>query len=392
MTEIKMIDYPVATLPDHITKSGHFKEWREMFPDETVFPFLNNQFVETLEIHCQADFDRIIDADYLFRFTRSTRIEILKRMYTYWSEDPNSAPMTLPIKDKSWFSGQVLTLFSERETTIAMACFKRNYVELFDYLLERDGLEPHDYGMYNVFSLPYYGVMNNHIEIVRRGLEVGCKTSMDLFDVAIDKKNLEMFNLLVEFEVYYTPKTVIIAAKIGLPEMYEYFLRKSENKPIFPQFVLATLYNLDNLKYLLLTSGIVSDYISVNGANGVKLLKECLLTVRSLETIQFLEKHYDTSIQQIRIEAGGYLYIDDAIIKKGDYELYMYLRNNGFETSPHSAAIALENKCNSISPGLLKKHATEDLRRKKMREYDAAFRRERDEEDERDRAEEEAMN
>ena len=215
---------------------------------------------------------------------------------------------------------------------------------------------------------------------------------MDLFDVAIDKKNLEMFNLLVEFEVYYTPKTVIIAAKIGLPEMYEYFLRKSENKPIFPQFVLATLYNLDNLKYLLLSSGIKSDYIDSIGTNGVKLLKECLLTVRSLETIQFLEKHYDTSIQQIRIEAGGYLYIDDAIIKKGDYELYMYLRNNGFETSPHSAAIALENKCNSISPGLLKKHATEDLRRKKMREYDAAFRRERDEEDERDRAEEEAMN
>ena len=81
MTEIKMIDYPVATLPDHITKSGHFKEWREMFPDETVFPFLNNQFVETLEIHCQADFDRIIDADYLFRFTRSTRIEILKSIH-----------------------------------------------------------------------------------------------------------------------------------------------------------------------------------------------------------------------------------------------------------------------------------------------------------------------
>ena len=110
----------------------------------------------------------------------------------------------------------------------------------------------------------------------------------------------------------------------------------------------------------------------------------------SLETIQFLEKHYDTSIQQIRIEAGGYLYIDDAIIKKGDYELYMYLRINGFETAPHSVALALENKCNSISPGLLKKHATEDLRRKQMREYDAAFRKEREEEDERDRAEEEA--
>ena len=128
----------------------------------------------------------------------------------------------------------------------------------------------------------------------------------------------------------------------------------------------------------------------INSVNGVKLLKECLLTVRKLETIQFLEKHYDTSIQQIRIEAGGYLYIDDAIIKKDDYELYMYLRSNGFEVAPHSAAIALENKCSKISPGLLKKHFDDDLKMKKMREYDEALRRERDEEDERDRAEEEA--
>jgi len=378
----EMIDYPVATLPEHIVSSSHFKDWLEIFPEETIFPLYNNLFVENLEINCQADFDRIIHTEYVFMFTHDIRIQILKNMYLYWSTNPNSSPITLPNKDKSWFSGQVVTLLSERDSTVAMTCFKRNYVELFDYILERDGLAQVDNGgLYSLYSLPYYGVMNNHIEIVRRGFEVGCSASMDLFDVAIQKKNLEMFKLLIEFNAEYTKKTLIIAAKLGLPEMYEHFLKESRKMNKLDEYVYATLNNLDNLKHLLLGNNNIP-------FTGNQLLKECVINAHDLETIKFLEKHYEISMQQIRIE-NDYLCINEAVIKKDDYELYMHLRNNGYEVAESSIVTVMYNKNIRITPGLIKSHYAEDLRRRRMREHDEAFRREREEEDALDRAAEE---
>jgi hypothetical protein len=386
----EMIDYQVATLPDHMLESQHFKNWREIFPEETIFPLYNDVFLENLEIKSQEDLDKIIVCESMFLFTTKYRIQIFKNVYKYWMEDPNSSPIRLPDKGKSWFSGQVATLFSERDSTIAMTCFKRNYVELFDYILERNGLDQiENGGLYSMYTLPYYGVINNHIEIVRRGLEVGCSTSMDLFDVAIGKKNLEMFKLLLEFNVRFTTKTLIIAAQFGLPEMYEYFLKESVKMKHFDEYVNATLKNLDNLKYLLQRSDVMVDgNIKLNGCVskvdcGIQLLKVCIKNAYELNIIKFLEQHYgNIIIEQIK-NVPGYLYIDNSVIKKDDLELYTYLRNNGFKVSPSSADMAMRNKCVNISPGLLKKHSTDDLRE----QMEEALRKEREEEDAADRRE-----
>ena len=380
---IEMIDYIVATLPEHILESSHFKNWREIFPEEHIFPCYNNIYLENLEIRSQEDLDKIIECESVFIFNTKFRIEIFKNMYKYWSEYPSSSPIKLPDKCNSWFSGQVATLFSERDATIASTCFKRNYVDLFDYLLERDGLDQIDNGgLYSLYSLPYYGVMNNHVEIVRRGLEVGCNASMDLFDVAIEKRNLEMFKLLLEFKVIFTKKTLIIAAKFGLPEIYEHFLKESRKMNVFPEYVIETLKNLDNLKFLLIQHGSTID--------GLKLLGECLQNAYDLNVITLLEEHYGSKIIDQIQSNPEYKYINISVIKKDDYELYTYLRSKGFLVIESLIVGSLYHKSYRISPGLLKKHKADDL--EKEREHnrelmEEEWQKERDEEDAADRAE-----
>jgi len=77
---------------------------------------------------------------------------------------------------------------------------------LFDYLIKRDGLYKVDSGRFPDYTLPFYGAANNHIEIVRRGLEVGVSVAKDVIDRAIEKKNQEMFDWLAYYKVKYSKK------------------------------------------------------------------------------------------------------------------------------------------------------------------------------------------
>ena len=133
---VEMIDYPIESIPSHIIASQHFKDLLEIYPGETVFPFYNTSFSPSLEIHSQSDIDLIMESEYTFMFSHDARVEILRNIYKYWMEDPNSASIELPERDYSWFSNQILTLFEDRDSILVMTCMKMNYVELFDFILE----------------------------------------------------------------------------------------------------------------------------------------------------------------------------------------------------------------------------------------------------------------
>ena len=151
-------------------------------------------------------------------------------MYNFWLNDPDSGELPLPVKDFSHFGNQVRALFLESETVLPIRCFQGNYIELFDYLIKRDGVRMVDSGRWPDYTLPFYGVVCNHIEIVKRGLELGVSVADDVIDEAIKQQNIEMFRLLVNHNVRYTKKTLDAAAKKGVIEMYEYFLNVAKKR------------------------------------------------------------------------------------------------------------------------------------------------------------------
>lgn len=361
-----LFDYPVDTLPEHITESTMFKMWRDLCPTETVFPYLKSNMVDNLCVNSHADFARLIEADCMFQFKPAAQKEILKNMYNFWLHNPDSSQLSLPVKDKSHFSNQVLALFLETASILPVNCFKCNHVELFEYLVERDGLFYVDHGRFPDYSLTYYGVRNNHLEIVRRGLELGVSVAKDCIDEAIKQKNLPMFNLLLEHKVRYTLKTLEVAAKSGLPEMYEYFLRIAFDKKFLKQYVYDTLHNKDNLEYLLFRSGInlrtinETDYFIDDSdcIYGIQLLEVCLNRVCNVEIVQMIEEYFgkpdEKPLISTLLEKSGLQFIVNKVIQDDNFELFMYLHSKGFMIKESLVDYAIEVKTRKLTPGLLR--------------------------------------
>ena len=352
----ELVEHQVASLPDFITESDYFKNWRDLFPEETVFTFLKSKMVLTLNIESKEDFQRLFEADAMFHFRPIVKKQILKNMYDFWLHNPDSSQLEMPIKDFSHFGNQVKALFSDSDSILPVRCFQSNYLELFEYLLERDGLHRLDSGRFPDYTLPYYGVTNNHIEIVKRGIEAGLSISKDVFDAAIKQKNLKMFNLLREHKVKFTAKTLEVAAKLGLPEMYEYFLRCSINNDMFKNYVFNTIHNKDNLRYLLFNSG--ADMSSINGT---ELLEECISETCGAEIVEMVNTYFTktddtkTLLDTMCQFRPGSRHIKKQVVYNDDLELFVYLQGKGFLINEHLIDYAIENKTRKLTPGFLKR-------------------------------------
>ena len=87
---------------------------------------------------------------------------------------------------------------------------KRNHVTLFEYIVERDGLVAlHGRSALNVFSVLYYAVCNDNIEIFKCGVEMGCIISDDLFKPSIKKNNFE-FIIDVEKKSFFIARLLAL--------------------------------------------------------------------------------------------------------------------------------------------------------------------------------------
>lgn len=350
-TIVKMIDYPIESIPRHIIESNHFKDLLEIYPGETVFPFYNTSFSSTLEIHSQADIDLIMESEYRFMFSHDSRVEILRNIYKYWMEDPNSSSIELPEDNYSWFANQVLSLFEDRDSAIIMTCMKMNYVELFDFIIERDGLIAiEDASRLSIYSLLYYAVYNGNVEILRRGIEVGCELSIDLIDIAVKMDNLEIVTILIENGLTPTNKTGKIAAEHASPELFCMILDKFVfivNKDL----LIPALNNLDNLKELVLNRKIRLDSMDSS------LLREALAGSKDLDVINFIEEQFKLTWDDILKISK---FIPESVIKNDNLKLYNYLRTKGFYVRESLITSAIHNKCMNITPGLIRKHCNDE--------------------------------
>jgi hypothetical protein len=381
MTEFNALfsEILVSDLPEHIVESNHFISWRELFPHEPIFSIETSVYIDKLDINSQEDLDRIINSDCVLGFNKKARMNILKNLEIYWNENPNSAHIILPEKDKSFFSNQIYTFI--KETSIEMilvSCMKHGYIELFDYIYEKEQINytnniyhiSYNNNTFNKYSLLYYAVLNENIEMIKRGLEIGLEVTGSLFMPAIQTGSIEIYNLLFENKnvLDYQRELDICDSEYTSPEIFKIFLDSYVNKygkdP--SKLVVYTVRNLANMKQLVLNYDMST--IHKTGKTIVyNLFDECISRSTKLEVVLFIEEQFKVTIKEYREhyiqKYSKQYYISNSILWNDNYELYNYLYTNGFLVDNIILQAVTNRRLHKITPGLVKKHLREQSER-----------------------------
>lgn len=358
--------YHINELPKHIIESSQFETWQNLLTGEQYFYIKDEIFVQDLTIRSQADFDRIIEADYELGFNQDARKEILKNMDKYWNEYPNSSPIQLPKEDYSFFANQVLTLFKEIDEMALVTCMKKGYIELFNYIYEREDGNINRDKTFNAYALLHYAFRNGRIEMIKRGIEIGLQVKDIFIKSAIDSGDIEVFKLLFNyhFELVINFNGLSDVCKYAPPEMFkiflDYYINKLRSQP--SNLLLHAVKNTANLKELVLNNDILlSKFWGKKFA--YELLDECIMYSVDQEAVVFIEHHFETTIREFKYYYNNnhskHHYISSNVLYNDNLELYNYLYNNGFKVDNEILNHVIKHRNRRITPGLVRKHIAE---------------------------------
>jgi len=376
-TPLEYVYLPVTTLPDFILESEHFRDWQALCLGEETFPIDTRIFITDLKIETKEDFNRVIDCEAQLLFKTAARIEILRNIDNFWRTNPNASGLQLPKANMSWFANQVISLFTEKGGyMVIMKCMKHNYIDLFEYIYSRDGERAfHTSSPFAVFPLLYYAIMNNNIEILKRGLELNCPIKFDLIESAIDKNNIEIVRILLDafkkknLEIRSSPFSYAVKKASHdifsllldayVTDVNDFCFNRCQKK-----IIIQALYNIENFKILLdrgLSIEFSRDYETLE-----LMFYECLGKSLSFETLLFLEERFGVKVDEFRKDktkntsGWDYLFINAAIIEKDNIDMYIYLRSRGFYVLDFAEDMAREHNCLKITPGLVHLHYEEE--------------------------------
>ena len=367
--------HPIASLPEHYLESTQFKSWIDLFPEESDFHIPDHLYVEDLTISSQTDLDKINEAECAYGFTPKVHKIIFRNTERYWSEDPNSSPFILPQEGKSWFGDQLIALFTEFPSTINIQCMKLNHVTLFEYIVERDGpVALHGRSAMNVFSVLYYAVCNDNIEIFKCGVEMGCIISDDLFKPAIKKNNLEIMNIMFDRNIEINKNIEKEFCEKASPEMFELFLENYVNryKKVPTDLLRLSLYKFEICQQIVKridSSTVSKDFV-------FELLTIFARESINIEVVRLIETHFGVTMKDF-IEANKEFkyrssnFIGREIIIRDNLGLYLHLYESGFWITTDTYDSAKYYLCKNITPGLIRRHLdinNEILRSKKAEE------------------------
>ena len=363
-------EYYTDSLPQYILDSEHYKDWRELYPENTIYYMDNDIFAPTLSVNSNDDFYQIIKCDANFLFSSETRIQLLGTFDNYWRNNPNSAQLVLPKKGVSYFGDQVIELFNTKGGAfmIMMSATKNGYRELFEYIYARDGVSAFQSNHpFCVFPLMYYAICTNNHDILRRGIELNAPFKFSLIEPAIDKNNIEALQIVIQEckrrAIPVRMSSLGYAAKNASRETFAVILDTFVVGDINDFFAVDSilydaLANPPNLEELVVKRGFI---IRSTAAN---LFEYCIEKSLSIEVVRLLESQLGVSLTQYRAsiprEDKWKNYISDNVVKTDNYDLYMYMRSCGFLVCDLSPINAIDYGCLRITPGLLKYHHNQD--------------------------------
>jgi len=369
--------YHINGLPKHFIESTHFETWQNLLTGEEHFYIKDEIFVQDLTIRSQADFDKIIEADYVFGFNQETRKEIFRNMEKYWNEDPNSAPIKLPKEDYTFFSNQVRILFKETDELALVSCMKKGYIELFNYIYERENGNINRDKTFNAYALLHYAFVNGRVDMIKRGIEIGLKVKDIFIKSAIDSGDIEVFKLLFENELIINFNGLSDVCKYATPEMFkiflDYYINKLGEKP--SNLLLHAVKNTTNLKEIVLNNDILlSKFWGKKFA--YELLDECIMHSVDQEAVVFIEHYFETDIKEFKYyynkNHSKHHYISSNVLCNDNLELYSYLYKNGFKVDNEILNHVIKHRNNRITPGLIRNHIAEQEENERLLEIQEA--------------------
>lgn len=364
------IEIPITSLPDFIQESQHFMSYKELYPDETTYLIPSTMLLNSLEINSNEDFYRIIDVESQYLFSKNDRITILRNIDLYWQNNPNASGIILPTKNVSHFGNQVNALFDNMGSyMIAMKCMKHNYVELFEYLFERDGeqclISTHPM---HTTLLIYFAVINGHREILLKGIELGSPVNFKLLEPAILKGYTDILHILIDeikkqkveinmhtfYEIMKNGNRTAFALLLDnfVTDINEFCFRKDNGRVIY-----SAMQHIEILKELVSRNINCTDKTFAKG-----LIEYCVNNNKSIEMINLVGTHFGYTFADHYNEK--YIFkikpnIPEHVIKGDNLDMYELLRSAGFLVTDDMVNIAYTCKNTKITPGLLKKHISE---------------------------------
>lgn len=361
MTELKIRNIPVSEVPEYILDSEFYKNWRGLCPDETNFQLLESMYIENFTINSQKDFEDIIRAESELILSRSMRVQILSNIKKFWLNNPASAQLVLPRKDDSFFGNQVISLLSDTDPIIGITCMKTGYLDLFSFLVEEcDWVKEVNNNWNLCWSTLYYAVMNDNMEILVYAIEKGINIKNDVMTAAIIKKNVKIIEYLISKRAGFEYSALEELNKINSLEIFtlliDYNQSLSYNFP-YETLLKCALDNIEYLRDLLLNRQIVS---RSNSEVYDILIKTCIKKFKKVIVIQFIREYFHMEDHDLTQIPGITSQMSYKIILSNDYELYMYLRTNGFKVHEGILEEAISRKCKSITPGLVRQHIEDE--------------------------------
>ena len=360
---LDLAEYAIDSLPDHVTTSTHFANWRILFPDETTFLFDSSAMIYNFNIHSQTDLDRVIYSDCVLGFSTTYRIQILKNIEEYWLYDPNSAPILLPEKDKSFFSNQVRALIKKDHENALVTCMVNGYTELFDYIYERDSGYINKNGKLDTGVLLHYAVSNGHIEMIERCIKMGLPITSNLIQAAMDNGDPDIFRMLFtknQMLINYARNDIICEqASVDIFRIFLEFYINNEKDPA--NLIFHSIKNINNLKELLINY----DHLfkqDIDSKFLYELFRKCHSYAVNIDVFLFIEAHFGVTLKELIKNSNNceLNIIECNIILNENLEVYNYLRESGFEVNENSLNTAIRARTHRITPGLIRKHLVLD--------------------------------
>jgi hypothetical protein len=377
LDEFKINYYPIGTLPYFMRDSVYFTNWQEVCPDETVFPISTKIDIKELKIETKDDFNKLIEAEAQLIFTDEVHFQILRNVDNFWRTNPNSSGLKLPPQGMSWLGDQINALFTNKGGYMVMLeCMKKNYVKLFEYIYHRDGPSAfRSSGPFEPWSLLYYAVSNNSIDVLKRAIELNYPLKSDTIEKVIEKNNIDIAKVLINtfkekgkelrIDVFYeafkkaSPEMLNLLLDAYVPDINHFCYVKND------KYILKyAIYNIANFK-ILLERGLIIEY--PRDYETIELLfYECLSKSLPLERVLFIEQYFGVKISDFRKDSSKnksgceYMYINVEIIEKDNIDLYRYLRSQGFYVLELAESIVTYKNCLNITPGLVRAHYEQD--------------------------------
>ena len=222
-----------------------------------------------------------------------------------------------------------------------------------------------------MYSLLYYAVLNENIEMIKRGLEIGLTVTGSLLIPAIKTGNLEIYKLLFDNKNVLDYRGELDICEYASPEIFKLFMdsyvNKYEKDPA--KLVVYTVKNLVNMKELVLNY----DMTTVNKIGNsfiYDLFDECIIHSTNIEVVLFIEEQFKVTIKEFKEyynrQYSKHYSISINVIWNDNYELYNYLYSNGVLVDNVILQTVVRMRHHRITPGLVKKHLREQYERQQF--------------------------